>query len=213
WSDVPAGRSLFDSFLVFQNEALDPTRVEMPEELLAGGAGSPPRDEGSFEHIAGADERSHYVFDLVAYPGPELGLELRFDRGRQDLTTVARMLRHLEGLLEGLASGIGGRLEAVPLLSPAERHKLVTEWTPRREPLAIHGTLVEAFAAHVARTPAAPALTDEAGTLAYGELDALANRLAHALIERGVGPEVTVGLCLARSRWTVVGILGILKAG
>jgi amino acid adenylation domain-containing protein len=37
--------------------------------------------------------------------------------------------------------------------------------------------------------------------------------LAHQLIERGVGPEVRVGLCLERSAQLVIGLLGILKAG
>ena len=40
-----------------------------------------------------------------------------------------------------------------------------------------------------------------------------ANRLAHHLLERGVGPGVRVALCTERSAEMVVGLLGILKAG
>ena|SRR5690348_13887830 len=46
-----------------------------------------------------------------------------------------------------------------------------------------------------------------------GELNARANQLAHFLREKGVGPEILVGLYLSRSADMLVGILGILKAG
>jgi amino acid adenylation domain-containing protein len=69
------------------------------------------------------------------------------------------------------------------------------------------------FEARAARTPHAVAIVDGTATLTYGELEARANRLAHALIRRGAGPEVRVGVCLERSAELVVGLLGILKAG
>jgi non-ribosomal peptide synthetase component F len=40
-----------------------------------------------------------------------------------------------------------------------------------------------------------------------------ANRLAHYLRRRGIGPNVPVGLCVERSPEMIIGILGILKAG
>ncbi|MFB4414183.1 AMP-binding protein, partial [Pantoea sp. ANP04] len=59
----------------------------------------------------------------------------------------------------------------------------------------------------------APALTFAGQTLSYSELDSRANRLAWMLRERGVGPQVRVGLALERSLDMVVGLLAILKAG
>ena len=49
--------------------------------------------------------------------------------------------------------------------------------------------------------------------LSYAALEAHANRLAHHLQSRGVGPETMVGLLVERSPEMVVGLLGILKAG
>jgi amino acid adenylation domain-containing protein len=50
-------------------------------------------------------------------------------------------------------------------------------------------------------------------SLTYGELNRRANQLAWHLRERGVGPDVLVGLCMERSLRAVVALLGILKAG
>ncbi len=53
----------------------------------------------------------------------------------------------------------------------------------------------------------------DAQTLTYGELDRQANRLAHALITRGVGPEVRVAIAMPRSAEIMVAFLAVLKAG
>jgi len=50
-------------------------------------------------------------------------------------------------------------------------------------------------------------------SLSYAELDERANRLAQALVARGIGPDVLVGLYLERSQEVVIAILGVLKAG
>ena len=70
--------------------------------------------------------------------------------------------------------------------------------------------LVEARAA---RAPEAPALRQGMSALSYGELDAAANRLAHVLRTRGVGPEAVVAIALARSFEQVIAALAVLKAG
>jgi amino acid adenylation domain-containing protein len=49
--------------------------------------------------------------------------------------------------------------------------------------------------------------------MSYGELDERSDRLAHHLVELGVGPDVLVALCARRSPEAIVGMLAILKAG
>ena len=49
--------------------------------------------------------------------------------------------------------------------------------------------------------------------LTFAELNARANRIAHALTARGVKPETLVGLCLECSVNLTAAILGIHKAG
>jgi len=71
-------------------------------------------------------------------------------------------------------------------------------------------TLFEQFAA---ATPDAPALDSEKECLTYRELNIRANRVAHFLRSRGVGPDIPVAICTERSFAMVIGQLGILKAG
>src|SRR4051812_8748493 len=63
------------------------------------------------------------------------------------------------------------------------------------------------------RTPGVVAVRCGGRELTYGELNERANRLAHHLRARGVGPDVLVGLCCERTPEMVVGLLGVLKAG
>ncbi|MEV6676556.1 amino acid adenylation domain-containing protein [Streptomyces erythrochromogenes] len=58
-----------------------------------------------------------------------------------------------------------------------------------------------------------PAVSDLDGTLDYTELDRRANRLAHTLLARGVGPGDRVGLLLERTAAVPVAILAVLKTG
>jgi amino acid adenylation domain-containing protein len=73
----------------------------------------------------------------------------------------------------------------------------------------VHG----AFREQVGRAPGALAVVCGEDQLTYAELDGRANQLARHLQTQGVGPEVLVGICLARSVDMVVGLLAVLKAG
>ena len=104
--------------------------------------------------------------------------------------------------------------EAVaPVLTEAERHKLLVEWNRTERDYPRDKCVHQLFEEQVERTPEAVAVVFEGQSLTYRELNARANRLAQHLRTLGVGPEVLVGLCVERSLEMVVGLLGILKAG
>jgi len=69
------------------------------------------------------------------------------------------------------------------------------------------------FAARVTRTPDAVALVCEGCSWSYRQLDEAANRLAHLLAGRGVGPGCVVGLLLERSAQAIAAIVAVLKTG
>ncbi|MFD6156432.1 amino acid adenylation domain-containing protein [Nocardia sp. NPDC060256] len=62
-------------------------------------------------------------------------------------------------------------------------------------------------------TPTAVALVSGGERVTYADLNARANRVAHALRDYGVGPDVPVGVCVERSIDLVVAVLGVLKSG
>lgn len=69
------------------------------------------------------------------------------------------------------------------------------------------------FEEQAARFPERIAVVFEGAELTYRELNQRANKLANYLQQRGVGPEIVVGLCMERSIEMLVAILAILKAG
>lgn len=130
-----------------------------------------------------------------------------------DEETIARMAGHWQTLLESIVSQPEQRLSQLAMLTEQERRQLLLEWNKIQTSLPPTSRVHTLFEQQVERDPDAVAVIFEDEHMTYGELNRLANRLAHTLQERGVGPEVMVGLCVERSMEMVVGLLGILKAG
>ena len=115
--------------------------------------------------------------------------------------------------MEGIAADPGRRLSALPLLTDAERGRLLVEWNATASVYPRDALVHELFEAQADQTPGAVAVVYGDERLTYRELDRRANRLAHHLRELGVGPEVRVGVALERSVDLVVALLAVLKAG
>ncbi len=128
-------------------------------------------------------------------------------------STIARMMKHFEALLEDIVAHPGQRVMDLPLLTIAERHQMLVEWNDTAIEYPADRCIHQLFEAQVERTPDAIAVVFEEKLLTYGHLNTRANQLAHYLQALGVGPETLVGLCVERSLEMVVGILGVLKAG
>lgn len=71
----------------------------------------------------------------------------------------------------------------------------------------------EVFEELASAAPDRVAVLFEDRVITYGQLNVLANQVAHHLIRRGVTHGQSVGHCFERSLDTIVGLLGILKAG
>ncbi|WP_197348302.1 non-ribosomal peptide synthetase, partial [Ralstonia pseudosolanacearum] len=130
-----------------------------------------------------------------------------------DRATVERYLGYLQRLLAAMVENDSQQVSRIGLLDEDERVRLLESWNETKAPYPQASTIHGLFEAQVRRTPEAIAVEHEGRQVSYAELNARANRVAHALIGLGVGPDARVGLCAERSVELVVGLLGILKAG
>ncbi|ORC59228.1 non-ribosomal peptide synthetase [Pseudomonas floridensis] len=142
-----------------------------------------------------------------------LGCCLTYSTDLFDEPRIARMAGHWLNLLQALLADPQQRLSELPLLQDAERQALLDNLGVEAGVQRLDQCVHQLFAEQARLRPDAPALTFAGETLSYRELNSRANRLAWMLRERGVGPQVRVGLALERSLEMVVGLLAILKAG
>jgi len=142
-----------------------------------------------------------------------LGCCLTYSTDLFDEPRIARMAAHWCNLLEALIADPHQRLSELPLLSADEQRALRDSLGVEKGAHRLDQCIHQLFSQQASQRPEAPALTFAGVTLSYAQLDERANRLAWMLRERGVGPQVRVGLALPRSLEMVIGLLAILKAG
>ncbi|WP_198299668.1 non-ribosomal peptide synthetase [Tumebacillus avium] len=154
-------------------------------------------------------------FDLTLYALEEaslLKLTLEYNADLFDRETAERMAGHVQVLVDGILSAPDTQLGQLPFVGAEERKKLLGEWTATGaafEELCLH----EWFERQVEETPLRTAVEFSGENVSYRELNRRANRLAHLLRAKGVGPDVPVGLCMERSVEMIVALLAVLKAG
>lgn len=130
-----------------------------------------------------------------------------------DASTIERMTEHFQGLLAGIVADPNEPIDNLPLLTEREWHQLLVEWNDTDRDYPREKCIHRLYEAQVERTPDAVAVVFENRQLTYRELNRRANQLAHYLRKLGVGPEVSVAICMERSFEMVIGLLAILKAG
>ncbi|CAJ6558765.1 syringomycin synthetase [Burkholderia pseudomallei] len=146
--------------------------------------------------------------------GDDIVGHLNYASALFDESTVRRYVTYWRRLLEGMTAGPANvSVARLPLLDEAERKQVVYAWNATERDYPIEQCIHQLFEAQVDRKPEAIALTFDGRRLSYAELNARANRLAHYLQGRGVGPDRLVALCAERGIEMVVGLLAILKAG
>ncbi|MEV4598331.1 non-ribosomal peptide synthase/polyketide synthase [Amycolatopsis sp. NPDC049253] len=186
---------LFDTLVVF--------------ESYPGAEGDP--DDGLRATIVDHRDSTHYPLTWAVEPAGRLRLTAEY---RADLFTdedAERLLAGMELLLGAMVSEVDRPAGTVDVLPAALAQRILRDWNDTALAVA-PSTVAGLFEAQVRRSPGAVAVVGEA-RWTYAELNARANRLARALVERGAGPETLVALALPRSAEVLLAILAVHKAG
>ncbi|MFK3774286.1 amino acid adenylation domain-containing protein [Pseudomonas sp. NPDC089406] len=190
-----AGRSLFDSIVVFENYPVD----ERLEEAVDG--------ELRFGAASGRDV-TNYPMDLAVNLGQTLSIEFLYLRNRFSEACVATIRGCFERLLQGLLENPEqplGRLSMLDGQVPKAGNALHAPGQAR--------PLLARLQEHARQRPQAVALVCGEQRMSYAELERRSNQLAQVLLARGVGAESRVGVALNRSLHTVVAFHAVLKTG
>ncbi|HGJ9290462.1 TPA: condensation domain-containing protein, partial [Pseudomonas aeruginosa] len=130
-----------------------------------------------------------------------------------DASTAERLVRHWQNLLDAILAMPDARLGELDMLDREEREVIGQLWNRSDSGYPATPLVHQRVAERARMAPDAVAVIFDEEKLTYAELDNRANRLAHALIARGVGPEVRVAIAMQRSAEIMVAFLAVLKAG
>ncbi|WP_280269750.1 non-ribosomal peptide synthetase [Nocardia wallacei] len=198
-----ARHPLFQVMLTFQN--LAQTHLELPGLAVSGVDLAVPLAKFDLQLALAerTDER-----------GAPQGISAAFTYATDlfDEATVQDFADRFQRLLGAIATDAGAVVGDIDVLAPGERELVLHEWnSPGAQVPPV--TLVDLIAAQAHRRPDATAIRYEDATLSFGELQRRANRVARALIARGVGPESLVAVAMPRTEELPVALLGVLIAG
>ncbi|MBC3840991.1 AMP-binding protein [Streptacidiphilus sp. 4-A2] len=198
----PARHPLAQVMLAFQSPLTAPELPGLTTEAV-----EPPTGAAAFDLGFSLRER----FDPLGAPaGVEIEVEYAADLYHP--STAQQLADQLVAVLAQGCADPEQRIGAIDVLGRAGRDRLLRQWG--RGPAAgTPAVFPDLFAAVLAAAPHAAAVLFEEQRLDYTELDEAANRLAHRLIARGIGPEQVVALALPRSVELVVAVVAVLKCG
>ena len=137
--------------------------------------------------------------------------ELQYPTALYDADTIQRLANRFTATLRAFADDPAAPVIGLPLVSPEERRSLVDFGRGGEAPA--DGCAHRLIQAQAGATPDALAVAWADQEVSYAALNRRANRIAHHLIRRGMGPESRVGVLMERTPALIAALLGVWKAG
>jgi non-ribosomal peptide synthetase component F len=134
------------------------------------------------EWIPLGNDTAKFELTLRISEGTEgVACALEFSTDLFDVATIEQMLGHFQTLLEGVVVDPAQRIDALPLLTTAERRQLLVEWNQTTKSFPLEQCVHDLVEAQADRTPDAVAVVLGQEAVTYAQLDRRANQLAHHL--------------------------------
>ncbi|KAG9235149.1 hypothetical protein BJ875DRAFT_529770 [Amylocarpus encephaloides] len=186
---TPEGRQSYNSIVLFHDsEDNSATGISLDEFLEPG-------------CLCVDIRNTHSCYEIkLGYPTSMLSQA----QGENVALTFKQVLLEI---IERPLSSIG----AIELVNPT---LLARIWDWNREiPPPISKRVHDLIESQARLQPQSQAVVADDGVLSYGMLSAMSTRLAHYLVGIDVGPEDVIPLSFEKSKWAVVAMLGVIKAG
>ncbi len=126
---------------------------------------------------------------------------------------IEKIHQHICNLLFDALADDSKKIYELKILSADERQKLLYEFNNTAIDYPRDKCVHQLFEEQVAKTPDKVAVIACDKTMTYSELNEQANKIAHALIEKGVGVGDVVAFALPRKSYLISAMFGILKTG
>ncbi|KAH7371925.1 hypothetical protein BKA66DRAFT_590359 [Pyrenochaeta sp. MPI-SDFR-AT-0127] len=185
--------------------------VQAPSEVETGAMAGIPGVEVMEGSMEGFHSYPLIVECLLDDNSEAIKVEARFDDIVISESQVLRLLAQFEHVFQQLLARRVDRVQEVDVLSEEDR-TVIRNWNTTA-PAPLRSCIHELVQDRHKSQPDTIAICAWDGDLTYRSLWTQSQQVAYYLVSQGVGPEVKVGICMDKSRWSAVSMLAILQAG
>lgn len=196
-SENNAAKTLYDVMINYMNAVVDVTDKDIQSSWYYNGR----QYESLVLNIDDRDQKSvfkmHYDYQIEKF-------------NEQD---IEKIHNHLCNLFSDAIENPSKKITELEMLSAEEKQKVLYDFNNTAVSFPKDKCIHELFEEQAKKTPDKVAVVATDKTLTYRELNEEANRIAHSLIEKGIGKGDIVGLMLPRKSYLLSALFGILKTG